>query len=313
MKKNIRIATRTSQLALWQAYYVRDKLQSLYQDLEVEIIEIVSQGDKTLDIPLSTVGGKGLFLKELEVSLLEGKSDIAVHSMKDVTVELPAGLEITVICPREDPRDAFVSNNFSSIHDLPKGAVIGTCSLRRRCQIKANFPHLEVKNLRGNVNTRLGRLDNGDYDALVLAASGLIRLEFQHRIAQFLPTNLCLPAVGQGAVGIECRQDDLETNALIASLGDRDATLRVTAERAANAKLGGGCHVPVAVFSELINNKMTIRGMVGECDGSKVLTAQSAAVVQDVEQAIAIGEDVAADLIKQGAKEILASVYEENG
>jgi len=311
--KTLRIATRKSQLALWQAYYVRDHLLASHQDLSVEIVEIVSEGDKTLDIPLSSVGGKGLFLKELEQSLLSGDADIAVHSMKDVTVELPQGLVIAAICPREDPRDALVSNSYQCLEDMPEGAVVGSCSLRRRCQIKAAFPHLEVRNLRGNVNTRLARLDNGDYDALILAAAGLIRLEFQQRIQQYIDTEICLPAVGQGAVGVECRQDDSDTILLLAPLGDRLSSLRVAAERAANARLGGGCHVPLAVFAELNQGLMTVRGMVGEVDGSRVLHASISGPVEDNEDATILGRHIAEDLLSQGAGSILDNVYAGQG
>ncbi|MBX2882812.1 MAG: hydroxymethylbilane synthase [Granulosicoccus sp.] len=306
MKNKLKIGTRKSQLALWQAYYVRDRLLELHPDLDVELVEIVSEGDKTLDVPLSEVGGKGLFLKELEVSLLDGTTDIAVHSMKDVTVTLPEGLVIPVICPREDPTDAFVSNNFDSLANLPDGSVVGSCSLRRRCQIQAAFPKLEVRNLRGNVNTRLARLDNGDYDALILATAGLLRLGFENRIRERLDTRLCLPAVGQGAVGIECRENDQETISLISGLADADSSIRIRAERAANEKLGGGCHVPIAVYSEIQGESLYIRGLVGELDGSKILRAETRGSVQDPEN---LGIRVAKELIEQGAQEILNAVY----
>lgn len=306
MKKRIRIGTRKSQLALWQAYYVRDRLQAEHEDIDVEVVEILSEGDRTLDVPLSEVGGKGLFLKELEQSLLDNNTDIAVHSMKDVTVTLPEGLFIAAICPREDPRDAFVSNRYKTIEELPPGAVVGSCSLRRRCQVQSAFPHLEVRNLRGNVNTRLARLDSGDFDALILAVAGLLRLDFADRIAQRLEPELSLPAVGQGAVGIECREDDQNTIALLQPLIDGESTLRVAAERAANARLGGGCHVPVAVFAEVDGEQMRVRGRVGELDGSRILSAERRGTPAE---AVALGEAVADDLISQGALEILAAVY----
>ncbi len=302
----IRIGTRTSQLALWQAYYVRDQLQSYHKDLEVEIVEIVSQGDKTLDIPLAAVGGKGLFLKELEQSLLDRETDIAVHSMKDVTVNLPDGLEIAVICPSDDPRDAFVSNKYSSIEQMPPESVVGSCSLRRRCQIQGAYPQLEVRNLRGNVNTRLGRLDDGDYDALILAAAGLIRLDFKSRIRQFLSTDICLPAVGQGAVGIECRSEDETVKQLLAPLADPETTLRVKAERTVNQRLEGGCHVPVGIFAEINDGQMRLRGLVGELDGSNILRAEISGPAQEAES---LGHQVADQLIRQGAKDILSKVY----
>jgi len=307
--KTIRIGTRKSQLALWQAYYVRDRLLERHAQLQVELVEIVSEGDKTLDVPLSQVGGKGLFLKELEMALLEGKTDIAVHSMKDVTVTLPEGLCIPVICPREDPTDAFVSNEYASLEAMPKGGVVGSCSLRRRCQIQAAFPHLEVRNLRGNVNTRLARLDRGDYDGLILATAGLKRLEFHERIRQRLDTTLSLPAVGQGAVGIECREGDTETIELISGLADPETTIRLIAERAANERLGGGCHVPIAVHAELIEDQVHVRGLVGELDGSRILRAESRG---EKEEAEALGQAVAEELIAQGAQVILDSVYAKN-
>lgn len=304
--RTVRIATRKSQLALWQAYYVRDRLKESHQQLEVELVEIVSEGDKTLDVPLSKVGGKGLFLKELEQSLLNGSADIAVHSMKDVTVTLPEGLVIAAICPREDPRDALVSNHFGSLADLPDGAVVGSCSLRRRCQIQSAFPNLRVENLRGNVNTRLRRLDEGDYDALILAAAGLIRLNFEDRIKQYLDVEMSLPAVGQGAVGIECREDDDEMIRLLQPLIDNESSLRVEAERSANARLGGGCHVPVAVFAEIDSGKMTVRGLVGELDGSRILRASTSGIPED---AVRLGQQVGDQLIRQGAQQILDKVY----
>ncbi len=307
--ETIRIGTRKSQLALWQAYYVRDRLLQLHEHLAVELVEIVSEGDKTLDIPLSQVGGKGLFLKELEMSLLEGKTDIAVHSMKDVTVTLPDGLCIPVICPREDPTDAFVSNHYANLEAMPEGGVVGSCSLRRRCQIQAAFPHLEVRNLRGNVNTRLARLDQGDYDGLILATAGLKRLQFDDRIRQRLDTTLCLPAVGQGAVGIECREGDTDTIELIRGLADPEATTRLIAERAANERLGGGCHVPIAVHAEIVDEQIYIRGLVGELDGSRILKAERKGKRADAE---ALGQAIAEDLIAQGAKQILDSVYTNN-
>ena len=302
----VRIATRKSQLALWQAYYVRDRLKESHKQLDVELVEIVSEGDKTLDIPLSQVGGKGLFLKELEQALLNGSADIAVHSMKDVTVTLPEGLVIAAICPREDPRDALVSNHYGAMEELPEGAVVGSCSLRRRCQIQSAFPHLRVENLRGNVNTRLRRLDDGDYDALILAAAGLIRLNLKDRIKQYLDVELSLPAVGQGAVGIECREDDDEMIRLLQPLTDREASLRVKAERTANARLGGGCHVPVAVFAEINTDTMIVRGLVGELDGSRILRAS---VSGTVDNAVRLGQEVGDQLIRQGAQQILDKVY----
>ncbi len=302
----IRIGTRTSQLALWQANHVREALLSTRQGLRVELVEIISAGDKTLDVPLSRVGGKGLFLKELESALLDREIDLAVHSMKDVTVELPEGLHIPVYCSREDSRDALVSNKFSGLDELPEGAIVGTCSLRRQCQIKANYPHLQLKNLRGNVNTRLQKLDSGLYDAIVLAVAGLKRLGMEDRIAQVIPTSICLPAVGQGVVGIECRVDDTDIHPLILPLNDPQSATETRAERTANEKIGGGCHVPVAFHCERSDQRLTLRGLVGEPDGSRVLRSEKRGSVSDPVQ---LGIAVAEDLVDQGAKDILDRVY----
>ena len=305
-----RIGTRTSQLALWQANYVRDALLSGRPGLQVELVEIISEGDKTLDIPLSRAGGKGLFLKELEIALLEREIDLAVHSMKDVTVGLPEGLHIPVYCAGEDPRDALVSNKFGCLDELPEGAVVGTCSLRRQCQIKARYPWLQLKNLRGNVNSRLQKLDSGLYDAIVLAVAGLKRLGMQQRIAQIIPASICLPAVGQGVVGIECRVDDVDIHRLILPLNDARSATRTLAERAANEKIGGGCHVPVAFHCEQAGQWLTLRGLVGEPDGSGVLRCRRRGPVSD---AVQLGIEVAQDLIAQGAGDILGRVYGDAG
>ena len=242
----IRIATRKSPLALWQAEYIQQRLLELNPGLQVELVKMVTQGDKILDTPLAKVGGKGLFVKELEVGMLNGDADIAVHSMKDVPVEFPAGLHLAVICEREDPRDAFVSNRFTSIEDLPHGATVGTSSLRRQCQLRAWRPDLKISDLRGNVNTRLAKLDEGKYDAIILASAGLIRLGFSDRIRAFLDTDICLPAIGQGAVGVECRVDDERINALLEPLNHERTHTCVMAERAMNHRLEGGCQVPIA-------------------------------------------------------------------
>lgn len=305
----LRIGTRRSQLALWQARYVRDALLARHAGIEVELVEITTEGDKTLDVPLAAVGGKGLFLKELEQALLDGSVDLAVHSMKDVTVTLPAGLHIPVICPREDPRDAFVSNRFGSLDEMVDGARLGTCSLRRQCQLRAAFPRLELVNLRGNVNTRLAKLDQGEYDGIILAAAGLKRLRFEQRIRQLIDTDISLPAVGQGVVGIECRIDDVATHALIEPLDDAATHCRVAAERAANERLGGGCHVPVAAYAELEGEGLRMRALVGAVDGSRILHADAEGPAAEP---VVLGIAVADDLLKQGAAEILAQVYESD-
>lgn len=308
-KKIIRIATRKSPLALWQAYFVRDQLLALHDDIEVELLKMVSKGDKILDVPLAKVGGKGLFVKELETGLLEGDADIAVHSMKDVPVEFPQGLHLAVICEREDPRDAFVSNNFKELDELPQGAIVGTSSLRRQSQLLKYRPDLQIKFLRGNVNTRLKKLDDGEYDAIILAAAGLIRLEMKHRITSYLTTQQSLPAMGQGAVGIECRVDDELTNQLIAPLAHKESTIRLSAERALNKRLEGGCQVPIGGFAELDGDQLSMRSFVGSPDGKNLVEGSISGPAENAEQ---LGIELADDLLSRGAKEILAEVY-KNG
>ncbi len=306
MTDTLRIATRKSQLALWQAEYVRDVLLQYHPDLSVELVKMTTEGDKILDTPLAKVGGKGLFVKELENGLLNGDADIAVHSMKDVPVELPAGLHLAVICPREDPRDAFVSKAYTSFESLPKGARLGTSSLRRQCQLAAQRPDLNIIDLRGNVNTRLLKLDNGDYDAIILAAAGLKRLGMEDRITETLSPEVSLPAIGQGAVGIECREDDEWVNELLAPLNDRDTAIRVRAERALNHRLQGGCQVPIAGYAELEHGVILLRGLVGTVDGSKIIHGEIAGQPEDAEY---LGRVLAEDLLTRGADEILESLY----
>jgi len=305
--RTLRIATRKSALAMWQAEYVRDALPAHYPDLVIELVPMSTQGDKILDTPLAKIGGKGLFIKELEVAMLEGRADIAVHSMKDVPVEFPEGFGLHVICERENPYDAFVSNQYSSIDELPEGAVVGTSSLRRQCQLRKRRPDLTIKDLRGNVNTRLAKLDAGEYDAIILASAGLIRLGMQDRIAQPIPAEVSLPAVGQGAVGIECRNDDQDLIDLISALNHNDTATRVTAERALNARLQGGCQVPIGSFAELKDGRLTLTGMVGATDGSTLLFAQSSSDAQDAQ---ALGVTVAESLLAQGAGELLAALHD---
>lgn len=304
--KVVRIATRKSPLALWQAEFVRDSLIALHPGLQVEFVKMSTQGDKILDTPLAKVGGKGLFVKELEVGMLAGEADIAVHSMKDVPVEFPEGLHLPVVCKREDPRDAFVSNNYQSIDELPQGAKVGTSSLRRECQLRSYRPDLEVLPLRGNVNTRLRKLDEGNYDAIILATAGLKRLGFEDRIKSKLSPEQSLPAIGQGAVGIETRVNDDEINALIAPLRCPETWIVVTAERAMNKRLAGGCQVPIAGFALLEDGKIWMRGLVGRPDGSEMLSAE---VNGTAEQAESLGIQLAEELLSQGAKKILADVY----
>jgi hydroxymethylbilane synthase len=307
MSQRLRIATRESQLALWQANHVRATLQEAHPGLEVELIGMTSHGDQLLDVPLAKVGGKGLFVKELENALLDGTADIAVHSMKDVPMEFPAGLCLGVVCEREDPSDALVSNTYHSLSELPQGARVGTSSLRRECQLRALRPDLEVAFLRGNVNTRLRKLDEGQYDAILLASAGLIRLELAGRIRQRLPLETSLPAGGQGAVGVELRANDEATRALLAPLHHAETAVCVAAERAMNGHLQGGCQVPIAGFAQLENSaELHLRGLVGHPDGSVLLRAEGRSSVDDAEQ---LGVDVAERLLAQGAGAILAAVY----
>ncbi len=303
----IRIATRSSPLALWQAEEVSRRLLQLYPDLDVQLVTMKTKGDKILDAPLAKVGGKGLFVKELEAGMLAGDADIAVHSMKDVPVEFPEGLELALIMQREDPRDAFVSNRYQQLADLPAGAVLGTSSLRRQTQISEKYPQLEIKWLRGNVNTRLRKLDDGEYDAIILAAAGLKRLGFQDRIRSELPPEVSLPAIGQGAIGIETRSDDEAVKSLLAPLADEDTTRRVLAERAMNETLQGGCQVPIAGYAELQGDQLRLRGLVGEPDGSRVLRAELTGPAKDP---VALGTRLAEDLLAQGAGEILARLHD---
>ena len=311
MQQSLKIATRQSPLALWQAYYIQQRLTQLYPELSVELVPMVTKGDIILDTPLAKIGGKGLFVKELEQALLNKTADIAVHSMKDVPMEFPEGLGLAVICPRENPRDAFVSNKYQSLDELPQGAIVGTSSLRRQCQLKELRPDLDIRSLRGNVGTRLAKLDNGDYDAIILAAAGLIRLEMQDRIASFIEPTTILPAAGQGAVGVECRLDDQEVLDLLAPLADEATTLRVTAERAMNRHLQGGCQVPIGGFATLEGNQLSLEALVGELDGSRIIRAnQHIQLTKDnaMQQAQNLGIAIAENLRQQGADRILAAL-----
>lgn len=308
MPRKLTIATRESPLALWQAEYVRAELQAAHPGLEVQLLGMTSRGDKILDLPLAKVGGKGLFVKELETALLDGSADIAVHSMKDVPMEFPEGLELGVICEREDPRDAFVSNDFASLDALPAGSVVGTSSLRRECQLRERRPDLEIRFLRGNVNTRLRKLDEGEYRAIILASAGLIRLEMADRIRQRIPVEDSLPAGGQGAVGIELRAGDEGTRELLEALHHGPTAARVSAERAMNLRLNGGCQVPIAAYATLSEDasSLHLRGLVGEPDGSRILRAEVAGPAAAAEE---LGQQVADDLLAQGAAAILERVY----
>lgn len=306
LEKTLKIATRQSPLALWQANYVKDRLQQLYPDLTIELVPMVTKGDVILDSPLAKIGGKGLFVKELENALLTKEADIAVHSMKDVPMQFPEGLELAVICQREDPRDAFVSHSYRTFAELPQGAVVGTSSLRRQCQLKALRPDLDIRSLRGNVGTRLSKLDNGDYDAIILASAGLIRLGLADRIASFIDVEQSLPAAGQGAVGIECRTDDAQVQALLAPLADAETTYCVLAERAMNNHLQGGCQVPIGGYAVLQQGLLYLRALVGDIDGSRIIRAEGKSAVENAE---VLGVKIAEQLLAQGADKILQAIY----
>lgn len=305
MSNTVRIATRKSPLALWQAHEVGRLLQLHNPELKIELVTMSTQGDKILDTPLAKIGGKGLFVKELEVGMLEGNADIAVHSMKDVPVSFPEGLHLATLLEREDPTDAFVSNHYPNFEALPQNATLGTCSLRRQTQLREKRPDLKIADLRGSVNTRLQKLDDGDFDAIILASAGLKRLGFTDRITQSISTELSLPAVGQGAIGIECRIDDERIHQLLAPLSDINTTIRITAERALNNRLNGGCQVPIAGFAELEGNTLRLRGMVGFADGSKVYRSE---LTGSAEQPEKLGIAVAEDILAQGGEAALASV-----
>ncbi|MCU7934419.1 MAG: hydroxymethylbilane synthase [Candidatus Thiodiazotropha sp. (ex Dulcina madagascariensis)] len=307
MSETIRIATRKSPLAMWQAEHVAAELKKAHPNLQVELLGMSTQGDKILDTPLAKIGGKGLFIKELEQGLMSGQADIAVHSMKDVPVELPDGLHLPVIMQREDPRDAFVSNAYQRIDALPQGACVGTSSLRRQSQLAETRPDLVIKSLRGNVNTRLRKLDEGEYDAIILAAAGLKRLGFEARITALIGPEQSLPAIGQGAVGIECRVEDPRVNELIAPLHHQETACCVHAERAMNHRLNGGCQVPIAGFAMLESGNLWLRGLVGEPDGSNIIRGE---VEGTPEEADAMGKGLAERLLEWGADNILQALYE---
>jgi hydroxymethylbilane synthase len=298
----LKIATRKSPLALWQAEFVKSKLETIYPDLKVELVKMTTQGDQILNSPLSKIGGKSLFIKELEVGIMEGRADIAVHSMKDVPYELPQGFEIGAILERESPFDAFVSNDFNSIQDLPVGARLGSCSLRRIVQVKALRPDLEILDLRGNVNTRLKKLDDGEYDAIILACSGLTRLGFDNRIKQNLSPGDSLPAVGQGALGIEIEANDHEISSLIKPLIHQKTQIEVSAERALNATLQGGCSVAIGAFATSEDSKLTLSGMVGNVDSGEIIRVQETG---EMSEPIDLGIRAAKKLLSLGARELL--------
>lgn len=298
------IATRQSPLALWQANFVKSLLEQQYPNATVSLLTLTTQGDKILDTPLAKIGGKGLFVKELEQALIDGRADIAVHSLKDVPMSLPAGLVLGAYLSRHSPTDAFVSNRYAHLDDLPQGAVVGTSSLRRECQLRAYRPDLVVRSLRGNVGTRLAKLDAGDFDAIVLATSGLQRLGLDERICHELDPKLCLPAVGQGVLAVECRDDGMRE--ALAFLNDENTAACACAERAMNHALQGGCQVPIAGFATLQDGRLNLCGRVGTPDGKTLLSANQSGLQSE---ATVLGQSVASQLLDQGAGQILSSLY----
>ena len=305
-KTHLRIATRKSPLAMWQAEFVRDQLLAAHPGLTVEIVGMTTQGDKILDVPLAKIGGKGLFTKELEQRMLIGEADLAVHSLKDVPMQLPEGFALGAIMARHAPTDAFVSNRFERFEDLPEGAVVGTSSLRRKAQLKHLRPDLDIRDLRGNVNTRLAKLDAGDYDAIILATSGLQRLGMAERIRHELSPEVSLPAVAQGALGIEILAEDTDTAALVAVLNDADTADCVRAERAMNRRLEGGCQVPIGGYAVLEGDTLWLRAFVGNLEGTTLIRAEGRAPREESES---LGERVAEQLLAQGAGAILDDIY----
>lgn len=299
------IATRESRLALWQAEHVRVRLQQLYPGCRVELLGMTTRGDRILDRTLSKVGGKGLFVKELETALADGRADLAVHSLKDVPVLMPAAFDLTCVLERDDPRDAFVSNRYHSLADMPVGAVVGTSSLRREAQIRERYPHLQVRPLRGNLDTRMARLDRGEYDAIILAAVGLRRLGMGDRIRSVLSIEESLPAAGQGALGVEIRADRHDVSAWLAPLGHAPSHVCALAERTVSRELGGSCHVPLGAYAELESSgELYLRALVASADGSRVLRAEGRGRADQAEE---LGRVVAAELREQGADELLAA------
>lgn len=304
------IATRASRLALWQAYHVRDRLQSLYPACQVSLLEMTTRGDQILDRTLSKVGGKGLFVKELETALLDGRADLAVHSLKDVPVDLGSPFALPVILERSDPCDAFVSNHYESLADMPAGSVVGTSSLRRESQLRERFPHLVVKPLRGNLDTRLGKLDRGEYDAIILAAVGLTRLGLSNRIRSRLSVADSLPAAGQGALGIEILESRTDLETVLQPLHHHHTAACSLAERAVSRVLGGSCQVPLAAYATIHGHSLTVQGLVAQPDGARIVRAQCSG---SIDQAQVLGEQVATQLLDQGAREILDTLLADPG
>ncbi len=309
MRNQIRIGTRASALALWQAEWVKSELEKKYQGMTVTLTKIKTTGDKILDVPLAKVGGKGLFVKEIEEAMLANEIDIAVHSMKDVPTFFPDGLHLSCITKREDPRDALLSRNHIKLADLPKGANIGTSSLRRQALLMSSRPDFVIHQLRGNVDTRLRKLKEGQYDAIILAAAGVKRLGLAEHVTEYIDTAISLPAIGQGALGIECRVDDRELNDMIAFFNHADSRVAVTGERALLRRLEGGCQVPIACFGEMKGGKLHLTGLVGSVDGKRIIKES---IDGAPDQADKLGVALAETLLKRGADVILREVYGNN-
>ncbi len=301
------IATRESTLAMWQARHIQSRLEALYPRASIELLGLTTQGDRILDRPLAAIGGKGLFIKELEIAMSDGRADLAVHSLKDVPMDLSEGFTLAAIVAREDPRDALVSNRHATLASLPGRAVVGTSSLRREAQIRERYPSLDVQSLRGNVNTRLRKLDEGRYDAIVLAAAGLKRLGFGDRIRELLDVESSLPAPGQGALALECRADRTDVIAALAPLADTATTLATSAERAFSRALFGSCHTPLAAFASWNEGALLLRGLIASRDGREVMRGEREAEVVDIEAAEAFGLELAGEFLVRGAKRLIVS------
>lgn len=306
------IASRESRLAMWQAEHVKSSLQKLYPECEISILGMTTRGDQILDKTLSKIGGKGLFVKELELALEGGQAHLAVHSLKDVPMELPEGFALAAIMTREDPLDAFISNDYVSLDELPVGAIVGTSSLRREAQLRANYPHLKIQPLRGNLDTRLGKLDRGEYAAIILAAAGLKRLGMSERIKSVMTSEISLPAAGQGALGIEIRSDRADVMAWLAPLNHQDSALRVLAEREVSRRLGGSCEIPLAAYAQWdqVDSKkqLHLRSLVASVDGLQIIRAEGRADIKDIKQAVEFGGKIADELLSQGAAQLIPAL-----
>jgi hydroxymethylbilane synthase len=306
------IASRESRLAMWQAEHVKSSLQKLYPECEISILGMTTRGDQILDKTLSKIGGKGLFVKELELALEGGQAHLAVHSLKDVPMELPEGFALAAIMTREDPLDAFISNDYASLDELPAGAIVGTSSLRREAQIRANYPHLKIQPLRGNLDTRLGKLDRGEYAGIILAAAGLKRLGMSERIKSVMTSEKSLPAAGQGALGIEIRSDRTDVMAWLAPLNDPESALRVLAEREVSRRLGGSCEIPLAAYAQWdqvdTKKQLHLRSLVASTDGLQIIRAEGRADIKDAKQAVEFGGKIADELLRQGAAQLIPAL-----